>query len=229
MRASIDIEQATVAFNSPLSIRQQVRQNVGCCLESWLANLPVAGRQGAKYWIIGRLGMRRVWLCGATVRMGNRLCGRIYVSPAISDQQRPPGLQPSWKWSVSLWNNSTLQQSWWRVASLKQGLSHPGSQLSRSLWNKTSTHHLARAEPPRNLQNADIKRFGVGGFLLAPFLAGGNTWFSSQSSRWDKKGAVDDGAELRISLLFVSVSNKACHSFLDSAQVLVEPDLVHCA
>ena len=27
----------------------------------------------------------------------------------------------------------------------------------------------------RNLQNADIKRFGVGGFLLAPFLAGGNT------------------------------------------------------
>ena len=40
---------------------------------------------------------------------------------------------------------------------------------------------------------------------------------------------MDDGAELRISLLFVSVSDKECHSFLDSALVLVEPDMVHCA
>ena len=115
-------------FNSPLSIRQQVRQNVGCCLESWLANLPVAGRQGAKYWIIGRLGMRRVWLCGATVRMGNRLCGRIYVSPAISDQQRPPG-RPSHQ--VSSHPGSGVSLSETILLS-----SNPGGELL--LWNKVS-------------------------------------------------------------------------------------------
>ena len=30
----------------------------------------------------------------------------------------------------------------------------------------------ARGQPPRNLQNADIKRFGVGTRLLAPFSCG---------------------------------------------------------
>ena len=71
-------------------------------------------------------------------RAGNRLCSHIYVSPAIS---------PACTWlALQTMSRRHLQPSWDRPVVC---LSETKQLLSTS----------ARWEPPRNLQNADIKRF----------------------------------------------------------------------